>query len=87
MPVQNSWALGTSVGGNYGSSAFLNSKLKVPQELKNCGFFVFYQRGGGGLLESCKWIRSMCGIQESVVPVWLLGDGILQLVQKSSKTT
>lgn len=43
MPAQNSWAFGTSVGGNYSCSAFLNSKLKVPQpeNLKTMDFLCF----------------------------------------------
>lgn len=43
MPVQNSWALGTSVGGNFGCLAFLDSKLKVPQpeNLKTVDFLCF----------------------------------------------
>lgn len=43
MPVQNSWALGSSVGGNFSGSAFLNSKLKVPQpkDLKTVDFLCF----------------------------------------------
>lgn len=54
MPAQNSWAFGPSVGGNYSCSAFLNSKLKVPQpeDLKTMDFLCFHHRGAGGFLES-----------------------------------